>query len=158
LRAVLFFKQIIKRAARIDGAIDSGCAAASRISRLPLDRRSGSEVLTTIPNILLRDPFGDGLRALELGARIEMPAILAGAKIGMAFRTLTFVRDFQGGRNQCTAQGAAQYFLEARHLHPPGPISRYAFGRSRRPFLRRLPRPFTISIGILVAALTVFSF
>src|SRR5262249_48928165 len=130
------------------------------ISRLPLNRCTGHEELTSIAQILLCNPFGNGLCALESCRCIKVAAVLATVEIGFSLRTLAFVLYIDWRRNDCATQSATQHFLKARHLDRAWRFS--GFGAAR-PAFRFFARFFafafaTIAVVILVTALAVFSF
>jgi hypothetical protein len=116
---MLFLEKIVECAA-CAGGTDGG---ASGIVSFPFNGGSGHEIRAFVSYIFLGDTFQNRLRTFELGTRIEVPAILAGAKIGAAFGALAALGNLHGIGDHGAAHGATQELLEARHLHPPGDIS-----------------------------------
>ena len=152
---MLLLEKIVEGTSRAGGT-DRGTAG---IVSFAFDGGSGDEIRAFVANILLRNTLENRLRAFELGSGIKMTAVLAAAKIGAAFGTLAAFGDLYGIWNYCAAHCAAQQFLKARHLHPPGNIPRRP---SRPAFLRRRFRllgafPFGTA-AVLIAALPVFAF
>jgi len=87
----LFLEEVIEGAAgvgRFDGRRTAG--RTTGVPSFPFDRRASHEKLTPVSQIFLGNTFRYFLRALEPGGGIEMAAILAGTKVGFAFRTLAF--------------------------------------------------------------------
>src|SRR5438874_10866491 len=83
----LFLEEVVKSAAgvgRFAGRGAAGCTAG--VPGFPFDGCVSHEKLTTVAQVLLGDAFRDFLRALEPGGGIEMAAVFAGTKIGLAFR------------------------------------------------------------------------
>ena len=99
-KAGLFLEEIIEGTAGI-GRLDRRGAArsATGIPRFPLDGCTSHEKLAIVTQIFFRDAHGDFLRALEPGSRIEMAAVLAGAKVGFALGTLAVEIDLHGRRH-----------------------------------------------------------
>jgi len=152
---MLFLEKIVKCAA-CGGGADGG---ASGVVSFTFDGGSSNKIRAFVANVLLGNTLQDRLRALELGAGIEVPAVFATAKVGAAFGTLAAYGDLHGIRDHGTAHGTTQQFLEPRHLHPPGNIARRT---SRPPLLRsrlNLLSAFTIrTVAVLIPALPVFPF
>src|SRR6266852_3325557 len=64
-------------------------AGARRVGRgVSLDRDAERKRGAVVPRVLVGDPFGDGLRALEAPARLEVGALAAGAEGRPAVRAL----------------------------------------------------------------------
>src|SRR5437762_2393045 len=99
----LLLEEVIEGASGI-GGLHCGltgrtAASATGIPSFTFNRGAGYEKLALIPQVLFRDPLRNGLCAFELGRRIKVPAILAGAQVGLAFGTLAFKADIDRGRN-----------------------------------------------------------
>ena len=117
---MLFLEKIVKCAARA-GRANGG---SSGIVSFTFDGGSGHEISAFVSNVFPGDSYRNGLRALELRSRIEVPAILAGAKIRAAFRAMAAFGDLHRIGNHGTAHRTTQYFLKPGHLHPAGNIAR----------------------------------
>src|SRR5712691_2457974 len=64
-------------------------AGAGRVGRgVALDRDAEREPGALVARVLVRQPLGDGLRALEAPARVEVGALAAGVDGGPAVRAL----------------------------------------------------------------------
>src|SRR5205823_2955779 len=64
-------------------------AGARRVGRgVPLDRHAEREPGAGVARVLVLEPLGDGLRALEAPARVEVGALAAGVDGGPAVRAL----------------------------------------------------------------------
>ena len=68
---------------------------------------------TGVPCVLGRNAFGNRLRALELRARIEEPALFAAMKLEIAFGTLTI--GIEAGSEDGSAVGTASASDRADH-------------------------------------------
>ena len=153
---MLFLEEIVKCAACAGGAN----GGASGIVSFTFDGGSSHKIRAFVSNIFFRNAFWNRLRTFELGAGIKVPAVLAGAKIRTAFGTMAALGDFHGVWNHGPAHGAAQHFLESRHLHPPRNIAR---GAPRSTLLRHRLNllslsAFAVRTAVLIAALPVFPF
>jgi hypothetical protein len=153
---MLFLEKIVKCASRAGGAN----GGASGVVRFTFDGGSGHEKCAFVSDIFLGDTFQNRLGTFESGPRIEVPAILAGTKIGAAFWAMAALGDLHRSGNHRTAHRTTQYFLKPRHLHPPRNIAR---GSARPPLLGRRPnlltlRAFAVRTVVLIAALPVFPF
>src|SRR2546428_9068697 len=81
LRARLLLEEVAEPAADVAGA--------RRVGRgVPLDRHAEREPGAVVARVLVRQPLGDGLRALEASARVEVGALPAGVDCGPAVRAL----------------------------------------------------------------------
>jgi len=101
---MLFLEKIIKSAA-CAGGTNGG---ASGIVCFTFNGSSGDEMRAFGANVFLGNSLQNWLRALELGTRIEMSAILAAAKVGTAFGTLAALGNFDGFRHNRAAHCATQ--------------------------------------------------
>src|SRR5262249_8507663 len=130
------------------------------LSGLPLNRCTGHEELTCIPQIFLRHPFTNRLCALELCRCIKVAAVLASVEVGFSLGALAFVFNVNRRGKDFAAQRAAQHFLKTRHLDWPRRFSGFgATWSTLRLFTRFFAFTFaTIAVIILVTALAVFSF
>src|SRR5262245_58902193 len=160
-----FLEEIVECATSIRrlgwrGLTISATTTTTGISRFPLNRCTGHEELTRIPQIFLRHPFTNRLRALELCRCIKVAAVLASVEVGFALGALAFVLDINRRRNDRATQSAAQHFLKTRHLDWPRRFSGFGPARSTlRLFTRFFAFTFaTIAVIILITALAVFSF
>ncbi len=74
----LFLEEVVESAAGVCG-LNRRClpGSTSRVPGFSLDGGTSHEKLALISQILLRDPLGNVLRALEPGRRIEMAAVFA---------------------------------------------------------------------------------
>jgi len=84
--------------------------------------------------------------------------ILAGSKVGFAFRTLAFKKNFDRGWNNRAAQGTSQNLLKVRHVHPPRLFLRFRPARPAfRLFLWFLALLLAVATVVHIAVLAVFS-
>src|SRR5205814_9368063 len=81
LRVLRFLEQVVEAAANVAGAGGVGGGVA-------LDRHAERERGAVVARGLVRDALGDGLRALEASARVEVRALAAGVQRGPAVRAL----------------------------------------------------------------------
>ena len=101
---MLFLEKIVESAA---------CAGRSYggppgVVSFALNGGSGDKKRALVADILLGNPFGYRLRALELRPGIKVTAVLAASKVRSAFGTLAAFGDLHGIRNHGTAHGTAQ--------------------------------------------------
>ena len=122
----------------------------------PLNGSPGHKKVALVPNILLCNPFRDGLRAFELGASIKITAILACPQICATFGASAVRANLNGGRDDSPAQRAAENFLKARHLHGSRPVPLLAFRGTRLGLSRGTHH--TVAAVVLISTLSVFSF
>ncbi len=117
----LFFEEIFEGLASVIRARRGSSGSGGHLSGLGV--RSGGSVffdghaelikLAIIFGVFGSDPFGDGLRALELGAGIEEATLLAAVKLKLALRTLA-VR-VEARSENCATIGASASRNGANH-------------------------------------------
>jgi hypothetical protein len=92
----LFLEKVLEGLAGVVGSRRGSNGSGSHLSRLGVGGRSGVFFdghaklikLAVVLCVLGSDAFGDGLRALELGAGIEEAALFAAVKLKLALGTL----------------------------------------------------------------------
>src|SRR5262249_33874730 len=103
----------------VEGAADVAWARGVRRG-VALDRHAQREPFAFVARVLVGQPLGDGLFALEVPARIEMAALLAGVEGGAAVRALGEGRDRDGqdGAARCAPGHGVlgQHLVPARRL------------------------------------------
>jgi len=152
LTGKLFSEEIIEGGAWIQNPPDDRSAG---IMGFAFNRSPGDEKVAGISNVLFRYAFGNGLRALELSARIKITAILAGSEVRPTFRTCALQADFDGGRDDSAAHSATQNLLKTRHMHGPRAIPLLPLWGTG---LRLSGPDHTVAAVVLVSILSVFSF
>src|SRR3954468_19327225 len=110
---MLFLEKIVECAAGA-GRANGG---APGIVSFTFNRGSGHEIGAFVSDVFFGNAFRNRLRAFKLGAGIKVPAVLAGAKIGTAFRALAALGNFDGIWNHGAAHGTTEKLLKAGHLH-----------------------------------------
>ena len=157
----LFLEKVLEGLAGVVGSRRGSNGSGSHLSRLGVGGRSGVFFdghaklikLAVVLCVLGSDAFGDGLRALELGAGIEEAALFAAVKLKLAFGTLA-VGVEAGGKN-----GAAVGTAAARDCADHSWRARAELIGARTA-LRRLPLMLFFLIAffrVAVAAMTVLS-
>ena len=115
----LLLEEILEGLARVVVTRRSAGAAAGRFLRVGRGRgvffHRGAKFVegAIVPDVLGSDAFGDRLRALELGAAVEEPALLAAVQLEIALGTFTV--GIEAGGEDCTAVGTARAGYRANH-------------------------------------------
>ena len=158
---MLFLEEVIESVSgvgRVGRRSDLPISSASAgIPSFPLDGCSDREEFAAIPEILFSNPHGNRLRTFKLRPGIEMPAVLTGVQVGFTFRALRFRSDCHG--RDRSAQGTAEDFLKAGHLHRPRCFPGFGPPGSSLRFFARSFFSFGVfaAAGILISPLAVFS-
>jgi len=159
----LFLEEVLES---LTGVVVARRGGRCRIRGIFLDVGGGRGILfycsaklvkrAVVAHIFGRDSFRHGLRALELRARIEVAALLAGVKFETAFGT--FAVGIEAGGEDCTAVGTSRSSDGTDHARGSGAeLIGAAWAAVRRRFAIVGPLFFFVFFRIAISAMAILA-